>query len=303
MYEDDDPRYLNTKITQTIGLVQKDVKFTYDLATGENTIIERYLDGLLKVKTTNAYDVHGRLTGIEHRNSSNAVIANDIYVLDDLDRVRTQTLNGAPRTIGYDDTDQVVSVAGSNPEGYAYDLNGNRTNAGYVTVSGNRLMSDGTYSYDYDAEGNRLSRTKISDSSVELYTWDYRNRLKSIVSKTSMTGTVTRTVGYEYDVDDQRVRKSVTSATPSAGDGVENYYLDGNQIALVTDGGGNKTFHYLYGLNVDAVLAQDSPAGMVWALADRLGSVDTLTDSDGVPLLTGNILKAVTYYCTGVYLL
>jgi RHS repeat-associated protein len=278
LYEYDDPRYLNTKITQTIGLVQKDVKFAYN-PVGLNTTIERYVDGLLKVKTTNAYDTHGRLTGIEHKDGSGAVIANDIYVLDDLDRVKTQTLNGAPSTIGYDNTDQVLSVTGSNTEGYTYDLNGNRINTGYVTVSGNRLMSDGVYTYDYDPEGNRKSRTKIADSSVELYTWDYRNRLKSIVSKTSMTGTVTRSVSYEYDVDDQRVSKTVTTATGST---TEKYYLDGNQIALVTDGGGNKTFHYLYGLNVDSVLAQDSPSGMVWALADRLGSIDTLTDKDGV---------------------
>jgi RHS repeat-associated protein len=76
-------------------------------------------------------------------------------------------------------------------------------------------------------------------------------------------------------VDDQRVRKSVNGV-------VENYYLDGSQIAFVTDGSGDRTFHYLYGLNVDQVLAQDSPGGMVWALADRLGNIDTLTDAQGV---------------------
>jgi RHS repeat-associated protein len=85
---------------------------------------------------------------------------------------------------------------------------------------------------------------------------------------------VTRSVGYAYDVDDQRVSKTVDGV-------VENYYLDGNQIAFVTDGGGNETEHYLYGLNVDQVLAADSATGMLWALADRLGSIDTLTDADG----------------------
>jgi hypothetical protein len=50
----------------------------------------------------------------------------------------------------------------------------------------------------------------------------------------------------------------------------------------VTDGNGLETFHYLYGLDVDAVLAQDSSTGMVWSLADRLGSIDLLTDKDGV---------------------
>jgi RHS repeat-associated protein len=266
-------RNLNTEIIQTgAGLASKDVKFTYD-AAGSNTKVERYLDGLLKLTTTNAFDTHGRLTGIEQQNTT-GVIASDSYVLDELDRLTAQTKDGQARSIVYDNTDQVKTVTGSNSEGYTYDKNGNRTGGGYVTASGNRLLSDGVYTYDYDAEGNRTQRTKIVGGAVDLYTWDYRNRLTKIVSKTS-SGIVTQTVGYEYDVDDQRVKKTVDGV-------VEKYYLDGNQIAFVTDGGGNRTFHYLYGLNVDQVLAQDSSAGMVWALADRLGSIDTLTDASGV---------------------
>jgi RHS repeat-associated protein len=201
--------------------------------------------------------------------------------LDDLNRLESETKDGVGRSIGYDDTDQVVGVSGSNSEVYSYDLNGNRINVGYVTGAGNRLMSDGVYNYLYDAEGNRTTRTKIADLSVDGYTWDYRNRLVSIVSKDAGGGVI-KTVGYEYDVDDQRVKKTVTSTPLSAGDGVENYYLDRNQIAFVTDGGGGQMFHYLYGLNVDSVMAQDSPAGMVWGLADRLGTVDMLTDAGGV---------------------
>jgi hypothetical protein len=88
-------------------------------------------------------------------------------------------------------------------------------------------------------------------------------------------GSVLRTVGYEYDVDDQRVNKTVDRVE-------ENYFIDRNQIAFVTDGNGLETFHYLYGLDVDSVLAQDSATGMLWALADQLGTVDILTDQDGV---------------------
>jgi YD repeat-containing protein len=273
IYKYADPRYLNTEIIQTgVGLRSKDVKFGYN-ATGLNTKVERYLDGLLKLTTTNAFDPFGRLTGIEQKNSV-GVIASDSYDLDILDRLTAQTKDGLNRTIGYDDTDQVKTVTGSNSEAYTYDLNGNRTGGGYVTTSGNRLLSDGTYNYQYDAEGNRVKRTKIVGGAVDEYAWDYRNRLVSVVSKNAGGGVI-KTVGYEYDVDDQRVRKTVDGV-------VENYLIDRDQIAFVTDGGGNQTFHYLYGLNVDFVLAQDSPAGMVWALADRLGSVDTLTDGDGV---------------------
>jgi RHS repeat-associated protein len=62
---------------------------------------------------------------------------------------------------------------------------------------------------------------------------------------------------------------------------VERYAIDRNQITFVTDEAGNETFHYLYGLNVDQVLAQDSPTGMVWSLSDRLGSINLLTDASG----------------------
>jgi RHS repeat-associated protein len=274
IYKYEDPRYLNTEIVQTRdGLADKKVEFTYD-AAGLNTVVERYVDGLLKLTTTNAYDVYGRLTGISHVNGA-GVVASSSYVIDDLDRLTSETIDGQSRTIGYDSIDQVATVTGSNTEAYTYDKNGNRTNAGYSTGADNRLLLDGVYSYVYDAEGNRIRRTELATGIRDNYTWDYRNRLEGIVTKDANGATI-RTVGYEYDVDDQRVRKTVDGV-------VENYFIDRNQIAFVTDGNGNETFHYLYGLDVDRVLAQDSSAaGMVWALADRLGSIDTITDEDGV---------------------
>jgi RHS repeat-associated protein len=127
-----------------------------------------------------------------------------------------------------------------------------------------------------------MTRPRIGSGEVDTYTWDYRNRLSSIVTLDAANN-VLKTVGYEYDVDDQRVKKTVTSTSLGASDGVvENYVLDRNQIAFVTNGNGLEMFHYLYGLNVDSVLAQDSSTGMVWSLSDRLGSIDLLTDKDGV---------------------
>jgi RHS repeat-associated protein len=79
----------------------------------------------------------------------------------------------------------------------------------------------------------------------------------------------------ELTLNNLRVKKNVD------GD-VENYYLDRDNIAFVTDGDGKQTFHYLYGMGADQVLAQDSETGMVWSLADRLGSIDVLTNEQGV---------------------
>ena len=105
---------MNTEIIQTgVGLVNKDVKFTYN-ATGLNTGVERYVDGLLKVKTAHAYDAFGRLTGIEQRNGAGVVISNSVYELDIQDRLKTETKDGQGRNIGYDNIDQVTTVSGSN---------------------------------------------------------------------------------------------------------------------------------------------------------------------------------------------
>jgi RHS repeat-associated protein len=283
-YKYDDPRSLNTEIIQSgTNLENKRVKFSYD-QFGLNTGIERYVNELLtpnsQLSTLNSYDNYGRLKGISHTNSA-GVIGESSYEKDLLNRLTSETKDGANRQFNYDKTDQVKGVSGSNNEAYSYDKNGNRVNTGYVTGTGNRLISDGVYSYDYDAEGNRTKRTKIGSGEVEEYTWDYRDRLTSVVKKDA-SGVVVQTASYEYDIDDQRVSKSVNGVR-------ENYYLDGNQIAFVTDAQGNRTEHYLYGVNVDQVLAQDSPTGMVWSLADRLGSIDTLTDKNG------NVVDKRTY--------
>jgi RHS repeat-associated protein len=273
-YKYDDPRYYNTQITQSgVGLADKQVDFVYAADSGLLKEVDRYLGNQLVVKTINSYDNFGRLTGIVHENST-GVISTHGYDYDALNRLTAESRDGVSRSFTYDKIDEVKSVSGSNTESYTYDKNGNRLNAGYQHTDQNRLTTDGVYSYDYDNEGNRTKRTEIATGKVDEYTWDYRNRLTSVVSRDTY-GVVTQTVSYEYDVNNLRVKKDVD------GD-VENYYLDGDNIAFVTDGVGDQTFHYLYGMGADQVLAQDSETGMVWSLADRLGSIDVLTNEQGV---------------------
>ena len=78
-----------------------------------------------------------------------------------------------------------------------YDANGNRTNTGYTTGSDNRMTSDGTYNYTYDAEGNRTAKfvdnnangvLDAGDTSITQYTWDYRNRLTDVTQRSTYGG-------------------------------------------------------------------------------------------------------------------
>src|SRR5262249_13147516 len=152
----------------------------------------------------------------------------------------------------YDATGQLTGVTGAHSESYSFDLNGNRTMSGYVTTTGNRLQTDGTYNYTYDQEGNMLTKTRISDGQSWNFTWDYRNRLTDVVVKNA-SGTVLSSQHNTYDVFDRRIGVSttingVTTQMWTVYDGA-NTYAD-------FDGNGNLTNRYLYGLAIDQLFGK-----------------------------------------------
>jgi RHS repeat-associated protein len=138
----------------------------------------------------------------------------------------------------------------------------------------NQLLSDGVYNYTYDGEGNRTRRVEISTGKVTEYVWDYRNRLASVLFKDA-GGVVTKTIEYLYDGNNQRIGKRIDGAV------VERYVIDRNQIALVFDGAGVQTHRYLYGTQIDQVLADETLALTNWFLADNQGTVRDVVDSNG----------------------
>ena len=93
-------------------------------------------------------------------------------------------------------------------ETYSYDETGNRISGGFSSGADNRLLTDGTYQYEYDAEGNRIKRTEITTGATTEYEWDHRNRLVRIVDK-SAGGGVTREANYTYDLHDHRIVREI----------------------------------------------------------------------------------------------
>jgi YD repeat-containing protein len=74
----------------------------------------------------------------------------------------------------------------------------------------NRLKDDGTYTYQYDKEGNRIRRTQKSGlgaNSYTQYTYDHRNRLVA-VQYFDMTGAPGTRVDYQYDSEGRLVTRS-----------------------------------------------------------------------------------------------
>ena len=191
-------------------------------------------------------------------------------------------------------------------ESYSYDANGNRTKSGYDTGDNNQLLEDGTYSYEYDDEGNRTLRTNLTTSETTEYEWDYRNRLTRVTDKDAY-GSTTQVVAYTYDAFNRRIARAVDTTSPfDLGDAaIERYVLDdvngvtsldgGNVILDFVDPDGpdgmtdlNLSKRYLYGSAVDQILAQEDVSEslgddtrVLWPLGDHLQTTRDLGDQSG----------------------
>jgi RHS repeat-associated protein len=167
-------------------------------------------------------------------------------------------------------------------EDYSFDATGNRTNTGYTTGSNNQLTGDGTFTYEYDDEGNRTKKTNASTSDSIEYTWDQRNRLTKIVENDSL-GSVTKQVDYTYDLFDRRIEKSVDADGSGPNAAVaEHFAYDGADIVLTLDVNADVASRLLHGPAIDQVLVSEDALGdILWPLADHLGSVRDIIDSEG----------------------
>jgi RHS repeat-associated protein len=271
-----------TQVSQTgPGVTAKRVDFAYD-AVGEMTGITRYADlaGTLPVAASQyTYDKGGRLTALTDRHG-NTTLAAYTWTYDAASRITAATTPDGHSTYNYDKTGQLTAAvhAGQADESYSYDANGNRTSTGYKTGPDNEVLSDGTFNYAYDAEGNLIRQTNMATGAVTDYTYDYRNRLTEVTFKDG-AGNVLKDVTYAYDVFNNRIGETVTAGATTT---VERFVYDGSQVALTFDGNGNLTHRYLYGPLVDQVLADDNGQGQVlWTLTDDLGSVRDIIDSSG----------------------
>jgi RHS repeat-associated protein len=272
-------------------VADKRVDFAYNAASRWQTIT-RYedLSGFELVATsTYAFDNAGRLTDLTHAKGANT-LADYGWTYDVGNRITRFTSPDGSSTYTYDDTNQLVGADHTYQadETYTYDDNGNRTNTGYSTGANNRLLSDGAYNYEYDAEGNRTKRTAIATGEYVVYEWDYHNRLTAVRFKTS-TGTVTKQVEYDYDLFDRRIGKRVDANGDSVYESAQRFVYDGEDIVLVFDGAGSLEQRYLHGPAVDQVLASEDALGdVLWSLPDNQGTVrdiaayDSLTDTTTV---------------------
>ena len=259
-----------------VGVDPTRVEFEYR-ANGERSKLKRFADATgttLVGSSTYAYYKNELSKSIIHANAAGATLVRYDYTYDDDGRLTQETHHGDTYQYGYDRTSQLLTVVkdGSLFESFSYDKNGNRitvtgpTAGSYQTGAGNRYITDGTFTYTYDAEGNTKTKTGIASGNVTEYFWDYRNRLVK-VTVLNIGGIALQAVDFIYDPQGRRISEAMngTQALRMISDG-ENSWID-------MDLNGHRSNAYLHGERADeliVVVADESS----WLLQDARETVN-----------------------------
>ncbi len=281
-----------TQQGQTGGrtVTDKRVDLTYDALGRFDTIIRRAgLSGTSDVVATTdyAYDPQGRLSGLSHSDGSSNSLSEYLYGYDFANRLIWSQQDVDTVSYAYDPTGQLTFADHSSQtdETYGYDRTGNRATAGYETGTGNRPTEDATYTYEYDDEGNQTKRTTKSSGAYEVYVWDYHNHLTRVEFRNS-SNTLTKGVNYRYDAFGRMIERTVDGDSSKT---LRFVYDDApgkdglSDLVLTFDANGNVVNRYLHGPSVDQLFSDESAVdGLLWALADRQGTVTDWLGYDDV---------------------
>jgi YD repeat-containing protein len=245
------------------GVTPEQVNFGYDPGN-DLASINRYQGSHLVATSSYTYDgCRDLLTLTDTQGAS--TLAAYTWSYDPVGRVTSELSSGDSATpggsatvsYGYDNDGQLKSASYSNfahapgNENYSFDNNGNQTGGTRQVGNDNEVTFDGTYTYQYDADGNETARwiagttgethpgTNSGDYQITTYTWDDRNRLMEVDSYTTAAQynaqTPTQTVKDTYDVENRLIGETVTTYNTNGSvnqSTQQQFVYDGNEIVL-----------------------------------------------------------------------
>src|ERR1019366_607371 len=183
------------------------------------------------------------------------------------------------------DADNQLTTAGA--ASYGYDANGNRNTGSDTVTTGNQMSADANWTYQYDANNNLKEKDTTTGGSSEklVYTYDNRNELTE-VKHYNAASTIVLDADYKYDAFGNRIASIVTVGSVSPVTTTTRYAMNGWNPATPAsagnenfsvyadlDGSSSLTTKYLYGDEVDQLLARIDTTTPAWYITDRQGSV------------------------------
>ena len=174
-------------------------------------------------------------------------------------------------TFAYDAAGRLTSAThehtSNDDEAYSYDRAGNRRIDGvesqFVYDDANQLREDPRYTYAYDANGSRQSRTARVGGARTEYRYDSENRLIRVTLPSSDN------VHFAYDPLGRLVEKIDESPLGE----IRRYLYDGDEVLAEFDAAGSMVRRYVTTDGVDMLLGVISGGDHYIAGTDSLGTV------------------------------
>jgi RHS repeat-associated protein len=270
-----------TSITNNKGQV---TSFTYD-ALGRRTSMT-HANGVV---TSYTYDAASQLLTLGHQLGA-TTINSFSYTYDKVGNRKTKTSRDGLHDYSYDVLNRLTQATNplpSNPlESFTYDPVGNRTNSNQNGLSifntANQLLEDANFTYQYDNNGNQITKTAKVGGAVTQYEYDAENKLVRVVSPGN-------TANYRYDGLGRRVEKEVIAGTTT----VTRYVYDNEDILLELNGANAIVARYTHGPGIDEPLIMEENSQSFYYHADGLGSITDLTAQ------SGTVTQRYTYSSVG----
>lgn len=236
------------------------------------------VDGTV-LNLTTTFDANGNVSAITDGTAAARQTRSMVY--DQLDRLTSTTspMFGAASYV-YDTLDNLKQVnlsGGTGARNHYYCYNAANQLA-FVRTGSNCSSSPAVISISYDAQGNLLQKTGTSGGT---YTFDYGNRLRTVVAPAAPT----QTYNYRYDADGRRVRQDIAGASLKY-----SYYAKDGRVVWQRDEPGSKRISNIY-LAGSLVAEYSRPIGsntvtVSYLHTDALGSAIAKTNSSGMVIET-----------------
>jgi RHS repeat-associated protein/uncharacterized repeat protein (TIGR01451 family) len=255
------------------------------------------------VNDSAVYDASDFLTQLTSSLNANP-IAQVVYASDPNGQRQSQTDLVGKHSFTRDPTGQLTNTihptGGLAAESYRYDSRGNRTATATATPgsivydSRDRLVSDPTASYTYDAEGNLVSRLDTGSGRTTTYDWNANHQLLAVHFSDSTLAT------YRYDPFGRRIEVNDRGT-------ITRYAYDAENLHLEYDATNTLAAVYTNGIDINSVLEMTRGGQSYYYLKDGLGSTTALVngagtvstsytyDSFGRQTSAGNVPNPITY--------
>ena len=278
------------RVTSITNPYSQVVTFAYD-ALGRRTQMN-YPNG---TKTSYAYDAAGQIVQVLHQKTADqTAIAFTNYTYDASGNRTGMTDMTGSHAYEYDQLNRLtvaqhpaLSSLPVKTETFIYDAVGNRTvdaeRTDYIYNNSNRIISNSSFTYTTDANGNMTSKTEKSNGQTTTFIYDSANRLIQVNASTFTIAT------YKYDLAGNRIEKSIDGI-------VTRFVYDGADILAILNGSNDLIALFTHGPGIDSPLSMRRQGVDFFYHADALGNVNALTGS------TGNISESYEYLAFGLTL-